>query len=88
VAVFGDAANDVPMFRAVGGISPALRVAMPHATHPELCELSNARAEVSTVLERLCEARRSRRASRSAWRAALCEVEAATGWRWPRLTSE
>ena len=57
VAVFGDAANDVPMFRSVGGAAPALRVGMPHATHAELCELANVRAEVSTVLQRCCDAR-------------------------------
>ena len=57
VAVFGDAANDVPMFRAIGGVSPALRVGMPHAGDEELCRLSNVRAQVSQVLELLCEAR-------------------------------
>ena len=57
VAVFGDAANDVPMFRAIGGATPALRVGMPHATHAELVALSNVRAEVSEVLERCAEAR-------------------------------
>ena len=59
VAVFGDAANDVPMFRAIGGASPALRVGMPHATHEELVRLSNRRAEVSDVLEAICEARKA-----------------------------
>lgn len=58
VAVFGDAANDVPMFRSVGGVRPALRVGMPHATHHELCASSNVRAEVSAVLERCVAARR------------------------------
>ena len=57
VAVFGDAANDVPMFRAVGGTMPAMRVGMPHATHEELIRLSTHRAECSEVLEDLCEAR-------------------------------
>lgn len=57
VAVFGDAANDVPMFRAVGGSMPALRVGMPHAAHAELVRLSTHRAECSTVLESLCEAK-------------------------------
>lgn len=57
LAVFGDAANDVPMFRAIDGARPALRVGMPHATHEELCALSNVRAEVSEVLTELCEAK-------------------------------
>ena len=57
VAVFGDAANDVPMFRAVGGKMPAMRVGMPHATHQELVRLSTHRAECSEVLEGLCEAK-------------------------------
>ena len=57
MAVFGDAANDVPMFRSIGGAVPALRVGMPHATHAELCALSNVRREVSDVLLRCCEAR-------------------------------
>ena len=57
VAVFGDAANDVPMFRAVHGVSPALRVAMPHAGHAELLALANVRAEVSEVLNQCCHDR-------------------------------
>lgn len=60
VAVFGDAANDVPMFRAIGGAMPAMRVGMPHATHSELVSLSTHRAEVSDVLNSLCEARQRR----------------------------
>lgn len=57
LAVFGDAANDVPMFRAVCGVSPALRVAMPHSGHEDLLALANVRAEVSEVLSQCCEAR-------------------------------
>ena len=57
VAVFGDAANDVPMFRDIGGAQPALRVGMPHAAHDELISLSNVRDEVGPTLLRLCEAR-------------------------------
>ena len=57
VAAFGDAANDVPMFRAIGGRMPCLRVAMPHASHVELVQLATHRAEVATVLRQLCEAR-------------------------------
>lgn len=57
VAVFGDAANDVAMFKAVGSAVPALRVGMPHATHHELCALSNVRAEVDEVLCRCVDAR-------------------------------
>ena len=49
------------MFRSVGGVRPALRVGMPHATHAELCALSNVRAEVSEVLLRCCEAREASR---------------------------
>lgn len=59
VAVFGDAANDVPMFQAIGGAMPAMRVGMPHATHQALVELSTHRAEVSEALGWLCEARRA-----------------------------
>eukprot|EP00930_Biecheleria_cincta_P035198 TRINITY_DN24223_c0_g1_i1.p1 TRINITY_DN24223_c0_g1~~TRINITY_DN24223_c0_g1_i1.p1 ORF type:complete len:345 (-),score=60.51 TRINITY_DN24223_c0_g1_i1:183-1217(-) len=57
VAVFGDAANDVPMFQQVGGVLPTLRVAMPHADNAELIECSNMRAEVADVLSQICLAR-------------------------------
>mmetsp|Transcript_22681 Transcript_22681/g.61426 ORF Transcript_22681/g.61426 Transcript_22681/m.61426 type:complete len:360 (+) Transcript_22681:146-1225(+) len=59
VAVFGDAANDVPMFEAIGGERPGLRVAMPHATDASLNALANERGEVSEVLQRLSAARRA-----------------------------
>ena len=65
VAVFGDAANDVPMFRAIGGVKPAVRVGMPHATHAELVALSTHRAEVSQMLQHFCNARRRESNSRS-----------------------
>jgi len=54
VAVFGDAPNDVPMFRAVDGLQPALRVRMPHSTDKALGELANHSAEVSDVLDLIC----------------------------------
>jgi len=79
VAVFGDAANDVPMFRAIGGHRPALRVGMPHASHDELVQLSNVRAEVSEVLWACCAARVLSRAadgptmvSRATWWLRAC----------------
>ena len=59
VAVFGDAANDVPMFRSIGSAQPALRVAMPHATEPELLQLATRRAQVSDVLLEVCMAKGS-----------------------------
>merc|ERR1712032_1756246 len=59
VAVFGDAANDVPMFRDVGGSQPALRVRMPHSTDEDLAEIANHSAEVSDVLDMICSQRTS-----------------------------
>lgn len=57
VAVFGDAPNDVPMFRAIDGVQPGLRVGMTHATDAELVASSNCRAEVSDVLDAMTRAR-------------------------------
>eukprot|EP00933_Yihiella_yeosuensis_P018319 TRINITY_DN15077_c0_g4_i2.p1 TRINITY_DN15077_c0_g4~~TRINITY_DN15077_c0_g4_i2.p1 ORF type:complete len:350 (+),score=65.78 TRINITY_DN15077_c0_g4_i2:71-1120(+) len=50
VAVFGDAPNDLPMFEQIGGVQPAMRVAMPHADDDNLIAHSNVRAEVADVL--------------------------------------
>ncbi|CAE8721673.1 unnamed protein product [Polarella glacialis] len=58
VAVFGDAPNDVPMFMAVAGVQPGLRVVMPHADDKILNELSNTKAEVADVLQMICKAKR------------------------------
>merc|ERR1719433_172895 len=57
LAVFGDAPNDVPMFRDVGGSQPALRVRMPHSTDETLAELANRSGEVSDVLDLVCSQR-------------------------------
>ena len=57
VAVFGDAPNDVPMFRDVGGLQPALRVRMPHSTDEALAELASHSAEVSDVLDMISSQR-------------------------------
>mmetsp|Transcript_61175 Transcript_61175/g.192471 ORF Transcript_61175/g.192471 Transcript_61175/m.192471 type:complete len:363 (+) Transcript_61175:58-1146(+) len=59
VVVFGDAPNDIPMFQRIADVQPRLRVAMPDADET-LVSLSNVRAEVSDVLEQLCEAKRHR----------------------------
>ena len=58
VAVFGDAGNDVPMFRSIGSSKAKLRVAMPHADDEALNELANERKEVAEVLLSICEAKR------------------------------
>lgn len=50
IAVFGDAANDVPMFKEVDGSKPLWRVAMPHATDPDLLGSCNVRAQVGETL--------------------------------------
>ena len=66
VAVFGDAANDLPMFEPVDESAPvagfagqraAVRVGMPGArcTEPLLAKASNVRADVYTVLEHAVE---------------------------------
>lgn len=56
VAVFGDAANDVPMFEEVNGFKPLWRVAMPHATDPDLLLACNVRAQVGETLMRFVDA--------------------------------
>ena len=65
VAVFGDAANDIPMFDSIGDVQPCVRVAMPHATEQTLIGLSNVRAEVSEVLHDICKAKQ--RVGRGWW---------------------
>merc|ERR1712190_428024 len=57
VAVFGDAANDVPMFQAIGSSQAGLRVVMPHSDDKVLDGLATLRAEVSEVLNSICEAK-------------------------------
>eukprot|EP00933_Yihiella_yeosuensis_P018320 TRINITY_DN15077_c0_g5_i1.p1 TRINITY_DN15077_c0_g5~~TRINITY_DN15077_c0_g5_i1.p1 ORF type:complete len:394 (+),score=75.68 TRINITY_DN15077_c0_g5_i1:160-1182(+) len=59
VAVFGDAANDLPMFEQIGGVRPAIRVAMPHADHDELIMHSNVRAEVDSVLTDIVQSKKA-----------------------------
>ena len=89
VAVFGDAGNDTPMFRSIGGATPCVRVAMPHATNAELVELSTHRAEVSTVLQDLCEAKFAARtwgdlraAGFSAAEVAMARLRGAIRFKW------
>merc|ERR1711972_954079 len=63
VAVFGDAANDVPMFQAIGSSQAGLRVVMPHSDDKVLDGLATVRAEVSEVLNLICEAKLKHRGS-------------------------
>lgn len=56
IAVFGDAANDVPMFKEVDGSKPLWRVAMPHATVQDLLGSCNVRAQVGETLMRFVNA--------------------------------
>lgn len=58
LAVFGDAPNDVPMFKGVGDAQPGLRVRMPFADDTALIENSNMSGEVADVLQLVCEAKR------------------------------
>ncbi len=58
VAVFGDAANDVPMFKAMGGERAGLRIHMPHADDLELIKNSNIKSEVADILHMICDAKK------------------------------